>query len=46
MEMILWAVSITAIFLFTMWMIIESDHYLENETRDPWKCEADDDSKK
>lgn len=45
MEMILWAVGLTATFLFCMWMIIESDDYLVNQTRDPWKCEAKDDSK-
>lgn len=45
MEMILWAVGITLTFLFCMWMIIESDDFLEEQTRDPWKCEAKDDSK-
>lgn len=44
MEMILWAVGITATFLFCMWMIIESDDYLVEQTKNPWN-EADDDSK-
>ena len=45
MEMFMWAVGITLAFLFCMWMIIESDDYLLDQTRDPWKCEAKDDSK-
>lgn len=44
MEMILWAVGITATFLFCMWMIIESDDYLVEQTKNPWN-EVDDDSK-
>lgn len=44
MEMFLWAVGITLTFLFCMWMIIESDDYLVNQTRDPWN-EANDDFK-
>lgn len=46
MEMFMWAVGLTAAFLLCMWMIIESDDYLVEQTRDPWKCEADDDFKK
>lgn len=46
MAMFLWAVGITLCFLFCMWMIIESDDYLIEQTRDPWKCEAKDDSEK
>lgn len=45
MEMILWAVGITAIFLFTMWMIIEGDNFLVEESRQPWN-EDNNDSKK
>jgi len=45
MEMILWAVGITLTFLFCMWMIIESDDFLDQQTNDPWN-EADNDSKK
>ena len=45
MEMLLWAVGLTIAFLFSMWMIIESDDYLINQTNNPWD-EADNDSKK
>ena len=44
MEMIFWAVGITLTFLFCMWMIIESDEYLVEQTKNPW--EADNDSEK
>lgn len=44
MEMIFWAVGITFTFLFCMWMIIESDEYLVEQTKNPW--EADNDSEK
>lgn len=44
MEMLMWAVGLTAAFLLCMWMIIESDDYLVEQTKNPW--EADDDSKK
>jgi hypothetical protein len=45
MEMLLWAVGLTIAFLFSMWMIIESDDYLVNQTNNPWD-EADNDSTK
>ena len=45
MEMLLWAVGLTIAFLFSMWMIIESDDYLVNQTSNPWD-EADNDSTK
>ena len=45
MEMLLWAVGLTSAFLFCMWMIIESDDFLDQQTLDPWNCEAKDDSK-
>lgn len=44
MEMFLWAIGLTIAFLFCMWMIIESDDYLVEQTKNPW--EADNDSKK
>jgi hypothetical protein len=44
MEMLMWAVGLTLAFLLCMWMIIESDDYLVEQTKNPW--EADNDSKK
>ena len=43
MELLLWAVGLTALFLFCMWMIIEADDYLVEESREPWKSEAKND---
>jgi hypothetical protein len=37
MEMLLWAVGLTLTFLFCMWMIIESDDYLVEQSRQPWE---------
>ena len=37
MEMLLWAVGLTLTFLFCMWMIIQSDDYLVEESRQPWE---------
>lgn len=45
MEMFLWAVGLTAAFLFCMWMIIESDNFLVDQTKNPWNG-ADNDSDK
>ena len=37
MEMLLWAVGLTLTFLLCMWMIIESDDYLVEQSRQPWE---------
>lgn len=36
MKLFLLAVGTVSAFLFIMWMIIEKDNFLDNETIDPW----------
>lgn len=45
MEMFLWAVGLTLAFLFCMWMIIESDDYLIEQTKNPWNEDKNDSAK-